>query len=290
MKRKILTLRQIYREGTEVLERAGVPGPSRDAWLLLSHVTGISRASYYGDPERMLTEEECVRYEELIQKRAQRIPLQHLTGEQEFMGYPFRVNEHVLVPRQDTEILAEEALKRLRPGMRILDLCTGSGCVLISLLKAYRERTGAGDGEKPLTGIGTDISAEALKVAEQNARELQAPAEFLQSDLFGNVTGRFDMIVSNPPYIPTKEIGSLQEEVRLYDPHIALDGGEDGLYFYREIIRDSVHYMKEGGCLLLETGCDQGEDVSALMERAGYSGIRVQKDLSGLDRVVGGRL
>lgn len=299
MGQRTLTLRQGHREGTEILGKAGIGEASLDSWLLLSYVTGISRAAYYGDPDRILTEEEADRYETLIQKRAGRIPLQHLTGEQEFMGYTFLVNEHVLIPRQDTETLVEEALRRLKPGMHILDLCTGSGCILISLLKAGAKRLAEADVKPPwmsgcmqekvmLTGIGTDLSGEALKVAAENAGRLDVRASFLKGDLFECVTGRYDMIVSNPPYIPTKVIEGLQEEVRLHDPYIALDGKEDGLYFYREIIKNSVYYIKKGGFLIFETGYDQGEAVSALMRDAGYSSVSIQKDLAGQDRVVCG--
>ena len=299
MGQRIMTLRQGHREGTEILGKAGIAEASLDSWLLLSYVTGISRAAYYGEPDRILTEEEADRYETLIQKRAGRIPLQHLTGEQEFMGYTFRVNEHVLIPRQDTETLVEEALRRLKPGMHILDLCTGSGCILISLLKAGAERLAEADAKPSgmsggmqekdmLTGIGTDLSGEALKVAAENAGRLGVRASFLKGDLFECVTERYDMIVSNPPYIPTKVIEGLQEEVRLQDPYIALDGKEDGLHFYREIIKNSIYYIKKGGFLLFETGYDQGEAVSALMRDAGYSKVSIQKDLADQDRVVCG--
>lgn len=292
MKQKTLALQQIYREGAARLEEAGIHDAALDAWLLLSYVTGISRADYYGHPERTVSEDETERYFTCIGRRSQRIPLQHITGEQEFMGYSFLVNEHVLIPRQDTEILVEEALKLLKPGMRILDLCTGSGCILLSLLKRAGELKAGSrqeDSYKGIEGIGTDISGDALAVAAKNAERLGVRADFIESDLFEKVEGRFDMLLSNPPYIPTEVIGGLQDEVRLYDPYIALDGKEDGLYFYREIIRDSINYMKKGSYLLFEIGCEQGEAVSALMENAGYGDICVKKDLAGLDRIVAGR-
>ena len=298
MRRKILTLKQCHREGAAILEKAGIEEAALDAWLLLSHVTGVSRAEYYGHPERIIGEEEEERYYTCVRKRSERIPLQHITGEQEFMGYTFQVNEHVLIPRQDTEILVEETLKRLKPGMRILDLCTGSGCILISLLKKGMElikEDETKDGSSAcaaenavFTGTGTDISREALETAVKNAGALEVQAEFIQSDLFEHVTGKYDIIVSNPPYIPTGVIEHLQEEVRLHDPYIALDGKDDGLYFYREIIKDSVKYIKENGFLLFEIGCEQGEAVSLLLREAGYSEVHIQKDLAGLDRVVSG--
>lgn len=282
MNGKILTLQQIYREGKETLERAGIAEAGLDAWYLLEYVTGISRASYYGDPGRVVTEEDLCRYRECIEKRAGHIPLQHITGEQEFMGLSFRVNDQVLIPRQDTETLVEEALKYAMPGMRVLDLCTGSGCILISLLHFC----------PGLTGVGSDISSEALKMARTNGQRLHVEerAQWLCGDLFEKVTGAFDLIISNPPYIRSAEIEELQEEVRLYDPRIALDGAEDGLLFYRRIIEESKRYLKNGGRLLFEIGCDQGRDVAELLENAGYTEVSVKKDLAGLDRVAAGRL
>lgn len=284
MKQKILTLQQIYREGASILQEAQVPDAALDAWLLLSHVTGVDKAYYYGRPEEPVGEDKAKLYFAMIEKRRQRIPLQHITGEQEFMGYSFAVNEHVLIPRQDTEILVEEALRMIGHGMRILDLCTGSGCILISVLKAAKERNKI----EGLTGTGMDISEKALETAEKNARRLGVDAEFVQSDLFARAEGVYDMILSNPPYIPTKVIEDLQEEVRLHDPVLALDGKEDGLYFYREIIRESKAYLKKGGCLIVEIGHDQGSAVRTLMKEAGYENVCVKKDLSGLDRVVVG--
>lgn len=194
------------------------------------------------------------------------------------MGYPFYVDEHVLIPRQDTETLAEEALKVLKPGMEVLDLCTGSGCILISLMKMC----------EGLYGAGSDISEEALEVARKNACRLEVNATFIRSSLFEHISGRYDLIVSNPPYIRTSVIQELQEEVRLHDPFIALDGKEDGLYFYREIIKAGGGYLKPGGYLMFEIGYDQGTEVASLMEKHGYRNIMVKKDLAGLDRVVSG--
>lgn len=282
MKKKILEIQAAYREGCKRLEAAKVPDAGLDAWYLLEYVTGISRAFYYGYPEYEISEEEEERYFSYIGKRRARVPLQHLTGEQQFMGLPFYVNEHVLIPRQDTEILVETALERKLPGMKILDMCTGSGCILVSLLK-----------HKPLkgiSGVGCDISPEALLTAERNAKRHCVDAAFLQGDLFEALTegDRFDLIVSNPPYIPAADIEGLMEEVRVYDPRIALDGKEDGLFFYRRIVKESIGYIKKGGWLLFETGCGQAEAVSAMMREQGYAGVSVKKDLAGLDRVVYG--
>lgn len=279
MSGKILTLQMIYKEGMETLEHAGIPDAKLDAWYLLEYVTGISRASYFGDPKREVPKEQAESYREVILRRAGHIPLQHITGEQEFMGYSFLVNPDVLIPRQDTETLTEEALKFTEPGMKVLDLCTGSGCILISLMKKCHG----------LTGTGCDISEKALKTARENGRRLQVEASWIQSDLFEQISERFDLIVSNPPYIRTGVIEELQQEVRLHDPWIALDGKKDGLYFYRRIIAESTGYIRDNGAMMFEIGHDQAEDVVRLMEEAGYTQIRVKKDLAGLDRVVTGR-
>ena len=278
MKKRTLTFQQIYREGTSMLKEAGIREAALDAWYLLEFATGISKASYYGDPDKEIKEEEAARYLGYIEIRKSRIPLQHITKEQAFMGYPFYVDEHVLIPRQDTETLVEEALKVLKPGMQVLDLCTGSGCILISLMKMC---TG-------LYGTGSDISEDALEVARKNACRLEVNAAFIRSSLFEHISGRYDLIVSNPPYIPTSVIEGLQEEVRLYDPFIALDGKEDGLYFYREIIKAGIRYLRPEGYLMFEIGYDQGNEVACLMEKQGYRNILVKKDLAGLDRVVSG--
>lgn len=306
-----MTLKTGYTEAKKLLEESGIEEASLDAWLLLEHVTGISRASYYADPDREMSPDEWRIYSELVGRRAERVPLQHITGTQEFMGLVFEVNEHVLIPRQDTEILVEQALAFIGSGKvpaaensrtRILDMCTGSGCILLSVMhwaESYRQKAlrRAGDtargGEKQdiiIEGTGADISPKALAVAEKNARRLGISAGFVESDLFGAVRGKYGMIVSNPPYIRTDEIKDLQEEVRLHDPVIALDGREDGLYYYRRIVRESRSYLDEGGALLFEIGCDQAEAVSGLMSGAGFSEITVKKDLAGLDRVVSGVL
>ena len=283
MNRKTFTLRNLYQYGMESLENAGITDAKLDAWYLLEYETGISRAAFFMDPDRMIEEKTAKKYQEDICIRARRIPLQHITGEQEFMGLSFKVNEHVLVPRQDTEVLVEEALKKITSGMRILDMCTGSGCILESILKFAEKK------DIKLNGTGCDISEEALKIAKENNTRLKTDAEFVQSDLFENIEKDYDMIVSNPPYIRTGEICRLEDEVKLHDPWIALDGKEDGLHFYRRIVEESTKYLKKGGYLLFEIGFDQGKDVSKMLEDHGYEEIKVKKDLAGLDRVVMGR-
>ena len=288
MKQKTLTLKQLYKVGTVKLAEEGIEEFSLDAWYLLEYVTGVSKAMYFAEPERDVSEENADRYIDCIRRRAAHIPLQHITGEQEFMGYPFCVNEHVLIPRQDTEILVEEAIQVMRPKMKVLDMCTGSGCIVLSILKMCREKYYMTD----LQGIGADVSEEALKVARENGRRLGVPVTWIQSDLFAKIPEeeKYDVIVSNPPYIETAVIDTLQEEVRLHDPYIALDGKEDGLYFYRRIISEAGKYLKMQGKLMFEIGCDQAEAVEELMKNAGYEQITVKKDLAGLDRVVYGTL
>lgn len=273
-----MTLREAYEYGQKELIQAGIEDASVDAWYLLEFTTGISRALYFLEMQKQLSGEQEEKYREYIRIRASHIPLQHITGVQEFMGMEFDVNEHVLVPRQDTEVLVEQVLKELKSGMHVLDMCTGSGCILISLLKL-------GPG---VVGTGADISEDALKVAEKNRAKMHVAANLIQSDLFERVEGKYDVIVSNPPYIRTAVIEELKEEVKCHDPFIALDGKEDGLYFYREIVEKSRAFLKTGGKLYFEIGHDQGEDVKSLMENAGFVDVIVKKDLAGLDRVVSG--
>lgn len=264
--------------GKKRLEEAGVEEAVLDARLLLEYVCGTDRNTLLAHGDREIPEEEGRRYEECVARREKRVPLQHITGEQEFMGLTFLVNENVLIPRQDTEILVEEVLKDLHDGMSILDMCTGSGCILLSLLQYSND----------CQGTGTDISKNALEVARENGRRLGKTPTFLESDLFEAVEGRYDVIVSNPPYIPTGEIPTLMREVREYEPEEALDGKEDGLYFYREIVRQAGGYLNRGGRLFFEIGCGQAAQVAALLENAGYKEIEVVKDFAGLDRVVSG--
>ena len=277
-----MTLGTLLKEGREILQNAGIAEWDLDAWYLLEYVTGVSRSQYFLDPEREVPQEQKAAYRQMIEKRSTHIPLQHLTGEQEFMGLAFKVNEHVLIPRQDTEVLVEEALNYVRSGMDILDVCTGSGCILLSVLKLGKKKC-----RGILHGTGVDLSREALQVAEENAGRLQVEATFLHSDLFAEVQGQYDMILSNPPYIEKAVVETLEEEVRIHEPRMALDGGEDGLDFYRKITAESVQYLREGGQLLFEIGYDQGEAVSALMKEH-FAEVRLIQDLAGLDRVVSG--
>lgn len=279
-----MTYQALVREGASLLTKNGVPDAELDAWYLLEFCR--KKRGCRGDRTWYLlcrTEEanpgEEAEYRALLKLRARRIPLQQITGEQEFMGLSFLVNEHVLIPRQDTEILVEEAMGKAKKGDCILDMCTGSGCILLSLLKLVPD----------LTGTGADISPEALKVAEMNRERLQVEASFLETDLFDKITGSFDMILSNPPYIPSAVIPTLMEEVRDHEPIGALDGSDDGLLFYRRLVREGWDHLEPGGWMLFEIGSDQAQDVMELLKNAGFLESYTRQDLAGLDRVVGAR-
>ena len=275
-----MTYREAIALGEKILNMANIVDAKNDAWLLLTAACKIDHTFYYMHMDEDMDSQQVKEFEYLIKKRAEHIPLQYITGEQEFMGMSFRVNSNVLIPRQDTETLVEQALKRVKPGMHILDMCTGSGCVLISILK----------NAPKTTGLGCDISKQALIVAKENAKRNDVPAEFERSDLFENVMDKFDMIVSNPPYIRTDVIPTLMQEVAQFEPVLALDGKEDGLYFYRRIISESREHLNESGMLLFEIGYDQGQEVSDMMKEAGFSDVCVIKDLARNDRVVYGML
>lgn len=276
-----MTYRECYEQGCRTLQAAGIEEAALDARLLLEAVCGTDRNDLLVHGEQLVSPEAEEKYLNWIRQRAEHIPLQQLTGEQDFMGLTFSVNEHVLIPRQDTEILVEEVLKELHDGMRVLDMCTGSGCILLSLLHYSND----------CEGLGVDLSAEALEVAGRNVLKVLTPekaehAHFLQSDLFEKVEGKFEIIVSNPPYIASAEVEKLMPEVRDHEPRMALDGTEDGLYFYRRIIEEAGKHLVSSGMLFFEIGYDQGQAVSELMRTEGYCEVQVVQDYAGLDRVV----
>lgn len=282
-----MTYRELYEYGQLRLVENEIAEAALDARLLLEYICHTDRNELivHGDRECSDLEEQF--YRMTIDRRASHIPLQHITGVQEFMGLTFKVNEHTLIPRQDTEILVEEAMRHLSDGMRILDMCTGSGCILLSLLKYSNE----------CEGIGIDISDQALAVARENAKRLELDAVFLEGDLFApladfvseKTTDRlFDLVVSNPPYIETAVIETLMPEVREHEPVLALDGMEDGLHFYRRIVSEAPAHMRKGAYLFFEIGCEQGEAVKALMQEGGFAQVEILKDYAGLDRVVYG--
>lgn len=274
-----MTLEEALSFGRKTLQEAGIAEAALDAWYLLEYIGKFDRSYYYLHYQDDMEEDKQQEYEMLVKKRSERVPLQYITGVQEFMGLTFKVNPHVLIPRQDTEILVETALGIIQPDMRVLDMCTGSGCIIVSLMHFAKQ----------ITGVGCDISKQALLTAKENARNNDVEVEWIRSDLFQNITGTFDVIVSNPPYIPTRVIDTLMPEVRDFEPVEALDGSENGLFFYERIIEESKRFLNPGGHLIFEIGHDQGETVSAMMKQTGFEQIRVIRDLSGLNRVVCGR-
>lgn len=270
------TLKELLGRGQGYLEERGIAEAGLDAWYLLEDLLGIDRTYYYLHMDEQVSAEQERNYQKLVEKRGRHVPLQHILGRAWFMGLEFLVNGQVLIPRQDTEVLVEQVVPLVKPGMKVLDMCTGSGCILLGILHFCPHAR----------GIGVDVSQEALEVAGENSRRLGIPAEFLCSDLFQDVLGKYDVIVSNPPYIPTGEIPQLMEEVRDHEPLLALDGEQDGLAFYRRIAGEAGSYLNPQGVLAFEIGCEQGSAVRGMMEQRGYRNIRIVQDLAGLDRVV----
>ena len=273
------TLREAERRGAETLAAAGREEAAQTARLLLCHVLGFNFTDYVLAREDLLSPRDAARYEELLTRRASGVPLQYLTREQNFCGLSLYVDERVLIPRQDTECLVEEVL---RDGARgdLLDLCTGSGCIPLALLKHGNFSC----------ALGADISAEALAVAETNRARTGLPLLLRQSDLFSEIPERFDVITANPPYIESAEIESLSVEVREHEPRLALDGAADGLAFYRRLAAESGAHLKPGGRLYLEIGMAQGAAVASLLEAAAFSDIQIIRDLAGRDRIVKGSM
>lgn len=285
----MLNYKELYQWGWGQLAGAQLAEAQLDARLLLEWRCGTDRNTLLVHGDRAVSAEEYEGYREDIARRKKRVPLQYITGEQEFMGLTFAVNQSVLIPRQDTEVLVEEVMRHMHDGIDILDMCTGSGCILLSLLHYSND----------CRGVGVDVSEGALQVARENAVRIlgdrmpaqpEEKAAWVKSSLFRQLDDRdkFDIIVSNPPYIKTGVIETLMPEVKDHEPHLALDGQEDGLFFYREIIAQADRYLTGGGMLFFEVGYDQGKEVRLMMEHAGYGDVEVVKDFAGLDRVVYG--
>lgn len=270
--------RQLLRETTALFRAHDIPDPEVDSAALLAHLTGRPPLTLRLDTDTVLADDTLAAYDALVQRRLRRVPLQYLTHEQSFLGRSFYVDERVLIPRPETELLAERVIAALRPlpCPSALDLCCGSGCIGVSAALAL-----------PMAQVhAADLSEDALTVARRNADALGARVTFHQGDLFAAVEGlRFDLIVSNPPYIPAKECRTLQAEV-MQEPVMALDGGADGYDFYRRIAREAPAHLKQGGMVFLEVGWDQGETVRRLMEAAGFAQTMVHHDLQGVPRMV----
>lgn len=274
-----MTYDQILKKAVQRLEEAGIEEAASDAKALLFYLQRWQVTEFLLNKDETVPKDSEEAYGKLIESRRLRIPLQHLTQEAWFFGYPFKVNAQVLIPRLDTEVLVEKVLSENKdPEAEVLDLCTGSGCIAVTLKKEghFGEVT------------GSDISPEALAVAKENAEALLADVTFIESDLFENITKKYDIIVSNPPYIADGVIKTLSPEVKDHDPYLALSGGEDGLMFYRKIVSEAPAHLESPGRLYLEIGDEQGEAVSTLLQDAGFTDIIVYKDLAGFDRVVRG--
>jgi release factor glutamine methyltransferase len=277
------TVEALLRWATDDFRSRGIENPRLDAEVLLGHALGTTRIQLLIDAKRPMEAEELGRFRELVKRRRAKEPVAYLRGQREFFGRVFRVDRRVLVPRPDTETLVTVALERTRASsmsMRALDLCTGSGCVAISLAR-----------ERPTSSVlGTDLSADALAVARENALRLGAyNISFVAGDLFAPVTGRrFDVITANPPYIATGEIEGLQPDIKSFEPRLALDGGADGLALLRRIALEASSYLGEGGVLAVEIGSDQGAAVRALFEEAGFTAVEIGRDYGRLERVVSG--
>lgn len=281
------TYAEIYMKAKNELASTGIVEAENDARLLLEAACGTDRNTLLLSPDRPVSSEELAVFGEFMSQRLSHRPVQYILGTAPFMGLEFQVDERVLIPRFDTEVLVEAAMKHIHDGMLVLDVCSGSGCILLSLMKYSND----------CHGIGTDISADAIEVATANAENLGLgeKVHFLQGDMwhaFDELKNhervaelKFDMLVSNPPYIRTDVVNNLEPEVKDYEPRIALDGAEDGLKFYRELLAGAPEFLKNGASILLEIGFDQAEAVKKLMEEYGYKEISIIKDLGGRDRV-----
>jgi len=288
------TFGNILESGVKRLKEAGIEGPDRDADLLMQYVMGADRGFIFLHRKDPMDQVKAERYFSLIDRRADGVPLQYLTGTQEFMGYDFEVNPFVLIPRQDTETVVEFAMARaaeMENCSSVMDMCCGSGAIAVAMAKALPDAY----------VTACDCSEEALTTAQRNAvrNEVASRVSFKKTDMFEvekeegrlPLDGSFDMIVSNPPYIPSGVIGTLQTEVREHEPMLALDGGADGLDFYRIIARDAGSHLNKNGMLIMEIGHDQGKAVSGLLADTGmYSDIEVHHDLAGHERIVCCRL
>lgn len=262
-------------------ENNNIPEGDVESRVILREVLSIDTAYLMAHSDKELSDDDCVRVKEIVSRRIMREPLQYILGKWNFMGLDFNVEKDVLIPRPDTEILVEAAMQRLHDSMRVLDLCTGTGCILISLLNYSND----------CTGTGVDISEKAINLAKHNATEILGSLDninFVLADLYEGAEGRYDLIVSNPPYIATEVIDTLEPEVKEYEPHLALDGGNDGLDLVRRIVSEANEYLVPGGHLMMEIGYDQGSVTCELMEAAGFIEVQCIKDYAGLDRVVVG--
>ena len=273
-------LKGLLADGAKMLAQAGIDEAELDARYILEYITGLNSAQYFIHSEDIIEKNKAEEFFRLIERRSKRIPLSYVIGTRDFFGLTFKVDENVLIPEQETELLVEEVIKHSE-GKSVLDMCTGSGCIAISIALFG----------KPSKVAASDISEKALEVARENAKSLKAgEISFIQGDMFENVTDKFDIIVSNPPYIETGEIDELMPEVRDYIPRLALDGDIDGLKFYRIISKEAVKKLNKNGRIFYEIGYNQSRAVASILLENGFTDVKIMKDYSGLDRIVMAKL
>lgn len=274
------SLKGLLTDGTKMLTQAGIDEAELDARYILEYITGLNSAQYFIHSEDIIEKNKAEEFFRLIERRSKRIPLSYVIGTRDFFGLTFKVDENVLIPEQETELLVEEVIKHSE-GKSVLDMCTGSGCIAISIALFG----------KPSKVAASDISEKALEVARENAKSLKSgEISFIQGDMFENVTDKFDIIVSNPPYIETGEIDELMPEVRDYIPRLALDGDIDGLKFYRIISKEAVKKLNKNGRIFYEIGYNQSRAVASILLENGFTDVKIMKDYSGLDRLVMAKL
>ncbi len=278
-----MKLRTAVEAGRDLLKNAGIEDAAFDARFIMEHALGIEHEQFFMASFQDLDPACFKPFFEGIRQRCDHVPLQHIVGSICFMGLDIHTDGRALIPRQETELLAERAVKysEEQPDrLTTLDLCTGSGCIAIALARLGNFAS----------VTASELSDEALELAAENIRACDAEVELVKSDMFSSLDGRrFDVIVSNPPYIRRDEIAGLMEEVRAHDPLMALDGGADGLDYYRIIAAQAGEHLNENGLLLLEIGSEQGEDVKRLLEAEGFTDIEIHKDYAWLDRIVSAR-
>lgn len=274
------SLKGLLADGAKMLTQAGIDEAELDARYILEYITGLNSAQYFIHSEDIIEKNKAEEFFRLIERRSKRIPLSYVIGTRDFFGLTFKVDENVLIPEQETELLVEEVIKHSE-GKSVLDMCTGSGCIAISIALFG----------KPSKVAASDISEKALEVARENAKSLKSgEISFIQGDMFENVTDKFDIIVSNPPYIETGEIDELMPEVRDYIPRLALDGDIDGLKFYRIISKEAVKKLNKNGRIFYEIGYNQSRAVASILLENGFTDVKIMKDYSGLDRIVMAKL
>lgn len=274
------SLKGLLADGAKMLAQAGIDEAELDARYILEYITGLNSAQYFIHSEDIIEKDKAEEFFRLIERRSKRIPLSYVIGTRDFFGLTFKVDENVLIPEQETELLVEEVIKHSE-GKSVLDMCTGSGCIAISIALFG----------KPSKVAASDISEKALEVARENAKSLKVgEISFIQAYMFENVTDKFDIIVSNPPYIETGEIDELMPEVRDYIPRLALDGDIDGLKFYRIISKEAVKKLNKNGRIFYEIGYNQSRAVASILLENGFTDVKIMKDYSGLDRIVMAKL